>query len=648
MPLNSYIVALNYRKFSGSIPSQNLELTFTGLHGKNGQIENGSFKVYSKPEWIKIILDQIIFVDGDAGRIEKLVIKVAVDPVYADNLAVGYFQEKASIYFRYQLDGPNNNSYKIEEFNVNLRVTERQRLSLSDWLFKFYHTIGNAAPAGKFLTINTDGDWSITADSGWVNFSQVNGSGTSVISITPDVTGMASGVYSSQFYVDDGDSQTNGYVYVYVSGSGDEADYLNVTPSVLQFSETYLNPSEKENNINIDSSLVATIAANVNWLAFSEVNLPVGISQIIVSTLNTDLLQVGSYPAEITVTSNYSVRVIEVLLNVVQITTQGIESNSFYFSEDRNTILLTSGDDNSEVIADFKTIATLELKRYRKRAPFNKNSAQLIIGLETALYLRANQIPPVLFTQGFIPVKPISIDFSLFERSLSNTAMVARETFENLSFLNGNTPAIIDQLCYIPNNISVPKDGIIAFSLKSDAVIANLEITGAVTQTIPLFYDSTKIYGVIVNLSDYNLKELDAITITCGALVLNVFIKPTQLPTTQLIWQNEWDCPEIFNMDGIVEIIKENESKTVFTNRGGKEYASVIDSKNPKSFKVATGNIYTKEEVAHLSLVLDATKIWLQLGSERIEVIRKFKSLSVSETRRTSNNYVLSFDAAVK
>lgn len=648
MPLNTTIVSLNYRKYSGAIPSQNIEVTFNGKNGKDGSIQNGTFKVSYKPAWAKVILEEIVYVDGNAGRIDKLIVKVTLDPAYADNLEVGYIQEKAAIYYEYQLDGPNNNSYNVEQFDITLRVTETQRLTLSEWLFKFYHNIGDAAPAGKFLSISSGGDWSITADRPWVNFSQNNGSGNSVITITPDVTGMAAGVYSSQFFVDDGDSQTNGYVYVYVSGSGDEADFLNISPAVLQFSETYLQASQKESTINIDSSLAAVITANVNWLEFSQTNIAAGITQVTVGTVNTEVLQIGSYPAEIKITSNYSVRVIEVLLNVVQITTSGIASNSFYFADDRNTLLLTSGNDNTEVLADFKTAATLELKRYRKRAPFNKNFAQLIIGMETSLYLRPNALPPSLFTQGFIPVKPIKIDFSLYERSLTDAAMQERGIYENLKFINGKTPAVENKLSYIPNKITVPKDGIVSFSFKSDQAINEAAITGAITANVPLYFDATNIYGVFVDLSAFTLKERDVIQLSCGPISIEITLRNPEYPTTQLIWLNEWDCPEVFNMDGISEIIAENESKTVFTNRGGKEYASVIDSKSPKSFNVGTGNIYSNAEIAYLASVLDSTKVWIQLGSKRIEVIKKFRSLSISETRRTFNNYVLSFDSAEK
>lgn len=648
MPLNTTIVSLNYRKFSGAIPSQNIEVTFTGKNGKHGSIDPGSFRVWSKPNWAKIILEEVVYINGTGGEIEKLIVKVAIDPVYADNLAIGYFQEKASIYYSYQLDGPNNNSYNIETFDINLRVTERQKLSLNGFIWRFNYTIGDPAPASQFLGINSGGNWSIVADRPWVNFSQDNGTGDVILTVTPDVTGMTSGVHVSQFFVDDGDSQVNGYIYVYVSGSGTEGDYLNTSPDVMQFSETYLQPSEKENTINIDSSLASTVTANVNWLVFSNPAPAAGITQVTVSTVDTELLQVGSYPAEIKITSDYSVRVIDVLLNVVEVTTAGITSNSFYFAEDRNTLLLTSGDDNTEILADFKTTATLELKRYRKRAPFNNNFAQLVIGLETALYLRPKALPPSFFTQGFVPVKPIKLDFSLYERSLTTAAMQERGTYENLQFLNGKTPEVANKLSNIPDTVTVPKDGIIAFSFKSEAVINEVVVTGAVTSNIPVYFDDTNIYGIFLDLSNFTLKETDALVVSCGPVSVNVVIKNTQLPTTQLIWLNEWDCPEVFNMDGITEVIKENESKTVFTNRNGKEYASIIDSKDPKTFKIGTGNIYSEEEAAHLAGVLSATKVWLQIGASRIEVIKKFRSLSISETRRYTNNFTLSFDAAEK
>ena len=642
MPFNPTSLSFSYRKYSGVLPNANLELS--SAFG----IDNNSISIDSHPSWLQVVTSGYEYPDGDinngdANDYKKAFFKVGVSE-QANNLPLGYHRGIIEISYRYA----TFSAKKTEKLEVTIRVIENEPLSLSKKDFNFSYTIGDAPPDGQFLTITSGSNWSITADQPWLTFSAGNGSGYTVVTLNVNVANLPVGLHSAKFIVDDGTTQVIGNVFLNITGTGNAEDYLNVHPGVLEFSETLQAPPEKTANIKIDTSLPAVITANVAWLQFSLNEVPAGLTAVDVNTVNTELLAVGSYPAEIKITSSYGVSVINVLLQIVEILTIGIENNGFYFAEDRNTLFLTTGNLNAAAVLDFQTHATLELKNYRYTVPFYRNSASKVIGLETALLLHPFNLPEALDTQAYVPVKPIMMNFTVYDKALGSAAMVERQKFQNLQFLPGKSPARENILSYIPSRLTVPKDGIVAFSFMSKEGIATIEITGAAVSSIPVAALGSDIYGIFINLATLNLSPGDEIKIVCGPVTVDVQIKPTDLPTMQLIWLNEWECPEVMNLDGEFEMIYEDDSTTVVTSRSGKTYSSIVDVKDAKAWKVDTGQIYSDAEVKHLASIIRSKKMWLQLPDERIEVIRTFRNLSVLKTRRFENEFSLTFDAAEK
>lgn len=640
MPITPNVVSITYQKYSGLVPSTMVELTNTG----SSDIFTEVPKIIDKPNWVNLILEETL--RNDDNEIIKFIYRVAVIPPQANNLSEGFHSGIVKIKARFKLGGVFSGTYS-PSFTINLRIVDQVLLSISQSIYLFKYTIGATAPTAQYLTIDTSNNWSIVATESWLLFSVANGSGRQVISLNVNVAGLPPGHHTSRFLVDDGVSQKEGYVALGISGEGED-DYLNVSPSQLEFSETYLKPSTSEAVLRVDSSLPAVVTSDVNWLALSAENLPAGITSVTITAQNTDILQIGSYPAEIKIASAYSVRVLNLLLHVVEVTSSGIESNGFYFADDRNTLSLSTGTSNAEAVIDFKTLGTLEVKNYTKRTPFYRNLARVIIGMETHILLRPYALPP-LATQAYTPVEPIIMNFTLYEKSLSTAAMVEREVYSNVRFLNGITPPKPNILTHIPASITTPKDGVIAFSfLESGAAVDTINITGAVTMAIPVNPPGTSVHGIFVNLADLALKPYDVITISCGPINILVKIKPTEIATCKLIFLNEWDCPEIINLDGALQVIHEDGSTTVVNNRAGKEYSSILEVKKPRSYRIGTGNIHSDAEVQHLAEILNSKKSWLQIGDETIEVIRTFRNLPVFETRRNTRNFMLTFDNAIK
>jgi len=524
---NPSILSITYRKNSSAIPNTVVELTPEYPFANAGTIV-----VADKPSWLKVILTNLE--KEEDGHVTKLLYNIAIDPAYANNLSVGLQTAEVKIKGRvesFPIIGTQTCTLK-----VNLKVLAYTPLSLSKSSFVFNYRRGDTPPSAQFLAISTLNNWSIVSNQPWLTFSAENGTGNATISLNVEVAGLDAFTNVAKFVVDDGDNQIEGTVYLYISGTDDAEDYLIVTPNVLEFSESYQAVPDKVKFINVDASVSITVASNVNWLQVTPDNALPGINRIEVSTVNTEILEVGAYPAEITVSSTYGISIVNVLLQIVQEQTSGIESNGFYFAEDRITLNMTNAVVNAETVIDFITQGTLETKRYRKRAPFFKNAVSVIIGQETAILLKAQALPQ-LYTHSFNPVAPIRYDFSVYDKQMGNVVLQERASYQNITFLNGTTPKRENVLTYLPNKIVVPADGVISFCFRSDEAVEQVTIAGSYTGSIPIDANTANIYGVLISLADFELKKGDSLQITAGPIALQVNIKPSELPTTQIIWQ---------------------------------------------------------------------------------------------------------------
>ncbi len=588
--------------------------------------------------WLKIIQHSV-----DSAN-KKATYKVTVDTAKAANLAEGIYTTRA---FVTEATYDNAWFYGSHYFEVSLRVVNTQRLNISKQDYTFNYVIGGTAPATQPLTINSENNWSVIFDKTWASASTPNGSGNQTINLAVDVTGLSSGLYEANFIVDDGQDTRAGLLTLLVNGPTEDNDHLDLSHTALTFSEQVTVAPSSAANITIDSSLPVTITTTTPWLNLSTASLAAGKNTITISTQATEVIAVGSYIGNFKVQSGYATKVVNVLLRIVEVVINGVESNGFYFAKDRNVLFLTTTEENTEALLDFSTQTSNNIHVYTKRIPFFENAVETVIGLETATLLKPVPLP-VLVSGIYTPLEPIKIDLKVFDKKLNSSALTERSSFTNLNFINGKTPLVADKLSSIPNNITTTKDGVVAFSFMTEDPLDSINITGDVTQAIAVTKPSGNIFTAIVELTPLALKAQDKITITCGPIVLNVVIKPSELETFQLIWENEWDCPEVINLDGSVEIIEEDDSKTVSLSEAGREISRIIDIKEPKSFRVNTGNIYTDEEAKWLSGVLRSRKMWLQINGERIEVIRTFRTISVFKTRGFQRNYRLTFDAAVR
>ncbi|MCC4228365.1 BACON domain-containing protein [Zunongwangia profunda] len=634
--LNPRSLSITYKKFTGVIPNELVVLLWRYSVRKN-------IEIIDAPNWLYVILEKIW--ENDTGFVGRSDHKIAINENAANNLAPGNYSAAIKIRGIISSDYSSSLAGKALTYTltVNLTVLEGSLLKLSKKAFTFNYTRGENSPAGQFLTINTDNNWSISSDQSWLSFSQNNGQGNTTITLNADPAGISTSVNQANFLVDDGRTQIQGIVYLNIVGNGDP-DYLNVSKTLITFSENYQKAPAGVSRFQVDGSMNSSVSTNVNWLELSPLNITSGVNQITVETKNTEILEIGTYTGKIEIAGyQYGSVFIDVLLEIVEETIEGLENGKLYFSGDRNKIKLGNARSNSEVICDFTTVGTLETLLYSKRAPYFQNVASLLIGQETETLLRP-QLLPQLITQSFEPVIPIRFDFSVYDKVMGNQIRNLRTSFSNIRFLNGKTPAA-GKLTHLPESLTVTKDSVIIFSFLNEDQVASAILTGDIQTSIPISATGT-VVSFLLDLKEYSLAPGQSINLECGPVSVHIAIKPTQLPTTQLVWLNEWDCPEIFNCDGILQITDEEESTITIRNREGKEYSTIVEIQEPQSFKISTGLIYSEKEVAHLATILRSKKMWLQHGDQRWEVLRDFRNLVTSETRRSIRNFDLKFDLA--
>lgn len=646
MAFNPASLNFTYLPNSGIIPNAPISLT--------EERDIAAVEVESKPSWLTVIVSDHEYDDSDPPRILTANFIVAVNGPSANILAPGLYSGEVTIKVTVYI-GSLPIGTRRRSFSVILRIVENIPLTISPNFFYFFHVNGDPNPSPRPFNINTTNNWSVISSNPAITFSQNNGSGSTLLNLIIDASGFPLGQNDFTFLVDDGINQREATIIVFVSGTS-QTDFLDVNPNVLEFSENVGAAPSDDRTFTINSSEASVVSTNVPWLDFSETNVASGFNSIIVSTINTQTLDVGGYPAKITITTASFVKQIDVVLFIIETPVQTIKNNGFYFANDRNTIVLTSPQPNQEALLNYTAQATNTFKAYQKRIPFFQNVLKEIVGLETEVLLVPEPLPVSLSTQVYAPIVPVIYNVTIDTQNMLTGLNFAKKnnTFENLKFINGSKPLNLstskfekNKLTYLPEEITVPVNGIIIVSFRSTSEESSISIDlGIATGTISVGVVDTEIYTAIINLNDYSFSKGDKTTIRFAGFDLKIRFDEQPLDTNQIFYLNEWDIPECINVTGPIRIINEDDSVTVINSKEGKDYEKVINVKTPVSFEVNTGNIYSFEEQEFLSKILRSKKIWLQLNGARYEVIRNFKSIPIFETRNFVENLTLKFNAA--
>ncbi|MCT8340479.1 hypothetical protein MG296_10475 [Flavobacteriaceae bacterium TK19130] len=650
----------NYYPNSGVVPNSDLL-----LEGFPSTTIPESIQVHSQPDWMNTILQEVIMNEENTDQIESASFIAAVVSNSANNLPIGIHEGVIKIEYKFGQLFPFT---AYVDLQVIIRVFEYQQLNVTPSSFSYNLNVGDANPPASYFVINTNNNWSISPSETWLSFSQTNGTGQTQVSLFVDISGLAAGSHTANFLVNDGDSTKLCTVYVILQGDSN-TDNLTVTPNILSFSEVEATAPQDEKVLNIDTTEPANLSASVGWLSFLPTTTPTGYSTVAVSTVNTQILSEGTYPATITVQTASYTKIVNVVLFVTKKQNGNLISKGFYFSGDRNKLILTNPTPNAVANLNIQANGPLGYKIYNRRISYFQNLIDVIIGRETEKLLRPEPIPEILATQLFIPVKPvrydITVDSSISAGASNSLSTNTLKNFEGLLFINGRKPDPLGptlggtaselkyKLCQIPESITIPKDGCIVLSVRDKSPTSVKQVTTP-TQTHYVNFQSglsnaaPEVFSMIVNVGDYTLSEGQEISLTFGFLKVKARIKNTVHPTTRIIWQNEWDCPEVFCCTGPVTIEEEGDERKVTLAKEGKEYVKITNIKEPQAFEVNTGNLYGEDELKWLSSLVRAKRIWLEIGKQRYEVTRNFRGLPSKLTRAFTNGIDLKFDSAEK
>lgn len=663
----------NYTKFSGVVPNSNVTFEITSVHTFY------QYTVKQIPNWVTFSLIELV---GETSEYSGLIFKITVNPAVANNLPAGTYQGTLKI--DYDL-GPYPLPVSLKtSFPITLNVIEGVPLTISPSSFNFTAEEGGSNPPSQYFNITTDGNWSISPSEPWLSFSALTGAENALITLDVDISSLSIGNHSATFLVDDGTDQKLGSVYLTITGSP-TAGNLIVLPQALDFSETFQQSPGDSRVLTISTDEAATISSNVSWLDFSTNSVGVGFNQVNVSTQNTQTLPVGIYQATITVTTSNFIEYTYVTLFIVKKETGGLVSNGFYFAKSRNRLTLTHQSSNTEAEIIIKAQATTGLKVYRRVIPYFRNLLSFIFGLETEVHLQSNPVPEPLSTQVYYPIKPVIYNVEVFNKTLGTsvskktTDTTSSKKFSNMEFINGSYPAkneispskiptdttstfspytIKNVLTKLPSSITVPTDGVVMFSARDSVNIPDTTLTvvyspdkyqipSPIKAKTPSKLASTTsnydIYTVIINFAGYKFSPGTKILVESGIIRFYVIIEDYIHLLTQIIWENEWQCPECFNAKGPLKITAVDGKTTTTKAEEGKERTTVIEVLEPETFELSTGNIHSQEEIAFLADMLRSKKVILQSRAKRYEVVCTSRDLDSFLTRRNNEAITLKF-----
>lgn len=601
-----------------------------------------NYQVIGVPNWLTV--KDIIFNNANK-QIEFL---AEINTSVAQNLNHGNYTVNLSAKFQWQsIFGWENRT--VGGLSITLTVTNTILLTLNPTTLPFgNYLIGNPFPQNKTLQIQSESNWNISASQSFVTLSLTSGVGNGQVFIGVDPTGLTPGNYDAIITVNDNFFTRTAVVTLTVTEGDNETDYLYITPRNFEFVSEMEVANTKELPINVDVSDAWTATPSAAWIVISSASGIEGIHDLTIS-VDSDELAVGTYQGTIEFVSGDITKKVYITLKVIEFLVSGLESYGLYFSDDRNSLQVTSTADNTFLLLDTVAANGVDNLPYEQEAPYLQEKAEIIIGQETN-NLSVSPAANTLFTSRIQNrIKPVIIGFTAYNINKLNDAVTQIAQLQNLIFLKGKTPAVANKLCYIPNAITVTNKAILSLTvLETEEAPTEIVISGDIEATISTgIANDLLVYNAIVNLNELGLVKGNTIVITFGSLVINVTIKGNEPEETLIAFENEWGEDEFFNCTGFLTKTPSISDTTTQLAVNGKELTKVVSIDYGEEFSLNTGFIYSQEEVDWLATILKAKRKFVYLNGEPIEVILTTKKLETYETRQYAQSFKLQFKRAL-
>lgn len=631
-PLN-----ITYKKYDA--PPASFLVTFDLLF--NNDIQFGISGIPSLPSWI--IASDITVVDANTVT-ALFTLKTGA----ANSLAAGDYNVDVNVYSVIDPPDPNyGDLYLNGVLRLNLTLEDTQILIVTPDTLTFNYVPGDSVPASKIIQITSENSWTITKDQGWVSTSVNSGSNNDSFSVTVDPTGLSVGTHTGIITVDDSSETKQITVTLLISDGNTGTDYLYVSPSEVDFIKTIASSFNPTKTIALNSSASWTALSSETWLLLSAVSGSSGSSIITLSLDVTNLIK-GFHNAILTVTSGQIIRTVYISLHLNNSQLSVPDNGGLYFSDDTNEIILTSDNVNAILEVDFNAVVGAASYLYQKSAPYIKGTSTVNIGSETNRFLKATAPSDTITSKITTLIQPATIGFSAYEKDYFTGKVYSDINRNTLYFFNGKTPLITDKFSYLPSEITVSKNAIICLHAFKLVPLTSIEITGAITQTISTSdAANSNVYTAFINLSEYNLKPLQSITITFDTFSVLVRIKETPAESVHLAFENEWQLPEFIELTGGLEINGSSKYYTQQIQQKTNILEQIYRTEASETFSIYTGWLESQSEIDWLHKIFNSKQFWLYVQGEKIEVIPTVRNLNRYKTRDYQKNYKLTFRKAI-
>lgn len=628
--INPNSISFTYKQYDTAPVGQLVTVT--------NMIVPGYFSLSNVPSWLTILSENV----EDDMYSENVIF--TVNTSVANTLSPGSYTAIILFMSADQADKAQNEGY----LTVNLEVEKTVQISVSSLNVTFNHTIGAANPEGKLIQVTAENNWTVSKSEAWVIVTPDAGSNNGFFNITVETSGLAAATHSATVIVSDGITSVEIDVSLLVSDGNTVDDYLYVAPNDLDFTRNIGASFSKTSTVSVNSSAAWIATVSAPWITLNKTSGSAGTDTVEVAT-DISSIPAGNYVGEVIFTKDNFIKKVYVALQVSESITNAPINGEIYFAKDLIKVIMSSGNANSFLQVDFNATLAAGNSVYYKKTPFIKGVATAIIGEESVNLIKSIIPPEVLTTSAVQLITPISINFTAYERDYYTS-----ETFEQLErnsllFLNGKTPETSNKLSYLPAQITVSNKAVVILNVFSLAAPTTINITGAVADVVDVSLTANKyVYTAMVNLAEYNLKELDVITVTFGTQEVEIRIKKTPAESLTLAFENEWQLPEFFEITGELIIASTANFTTQTLQEDTNTHERIVSAAPGASFTLLTGYVESEAEIAWLDKIKDTKRCFLYIDGEQIEVIPTFKSLEIYKTRKHQSTYKLTFKKAIR
>jgi len=656
-------IVLRYEKNSGNPPTTTTALNVESLPSNADRI------TFRKPQWLNVY--KLNEQNTEDGLIYNY--RVSIFENAANNLPVGDYTETVEARVIYE-DDPDRD-FPYDSFTITLEVREIIEIGVNPQQLAFSLELGDPNPNPRPVSIVTENNWSIVSDQNWITLSNTNGNGNDTIQLGVNADGLPVGTYNANVLVSDSQSSKTINVTLHVKSANSGNQYVIVNPDLIEVSENQNEDPQSKGQIIIENTVDVEIETESSWIGLDADGFSSGINVLNFIIQNTNNFTLGTFTGEVKVISSLGVQKAMVILKIINPETSGFVNGGFYFAKDYNKLNLTNAQNNAEAILKHRVQTLNGVEIYDRKTPFFQNQISIEIGVETINLLRPFFSTSLEVNRFFIPFKPLTYRLQVYNNVIGENSLFLNNEFENLIFVNGESPEkvlrnfeISDvvkningsrnliRLSHLPKVIYAENNAYLSFSFysldtPSDVTIrisnGSVEFNDSIRISGLGSYDSsTRIFSVILNLNNYNLEEGSVVNITSDIINCKVFIKKPSAESTQLIWQNQWNCIEIFNCSGTFRKVDRSESDSAEYVQDNKTISEEFNFKNPMDFEVNTATIYTEEEVDQLKTIQSSSEIFIKKGNQTYKVLKDFRSLQTYETRNFEKGFNLKFKLA--